>query len=812
MAEHFKIFGPGEKYSGMTPNRSRPGYSNENDSGNGGLIAGMSHYDIGQLRERADYAERRLRSLEKESLALAQVAEIRGDRMLIVMGPGAALDVELLAGVRVGDRVRCHRQSMQALDSIRDEVPAGSIVSVQRQAGGTVEAEIMSMLRAFKAQPSPDGSGGGFVQYKKGERVVIDATNQFVIGSLGMPPPAFAHVPAFHVEWDDVGGQDEAKLALREAIELPTLHPELFRQYGKRATRGVLLHGSPGCIAGDMHVPYVIKTRDGKKQNSKGGSFEHLYRRFNGIRTPGKGFAQRPQTIDSDFFVPSMGEDGMIYVKKIEAVIDSGVKECIRVRTTEGEEIVCTSDHPFAVEDGFRPAPEVGVGGKILMHRCVNWTAGDDAKRAINRPEVFVKHHPFGKTKIVRVSSGEYEYKRISRARAVYEAGINSILLVEYVQRLNDGNLAGLKFSDPKNDIHHIDENPLHDVFENLVEIEHGEHAREHLVERGGMRYVAVEAEIESIEPAGERHVYDIRMESAPHNFVVGGFIVHNCGKTLLAKAAATALARAHGQDQVRGWFYTKGPEVLSSFIGKTEEAIRGVFAAGRRHYKEHGYPAVWFLDECDALLTTRSRGEHVSFNQTVVPQFLAEMDGMDEAGAMMIILATNRPDVLDPAVTRDGRVDRKIEITRPTLEDARKIFAIHLRGKPIFADVDAEHGLAQLANAAAEELYDAARMVTLPGTDIRIPLGALTSGAMIEGCVDLATSSAIQREIAGPNAGKISKRVKVAGVTFHDLKAAIDKQQANMRHMSVEDALREIAKRAHAIAEDARTTGEAAP
>lgn len=164
-------------------------------------------------------------------------------------------------------------------------------------------------------------------------------------------------------------------------------------------------------------------------------------------------------------------------------------------------------------------------------------------------------------------------------------------------------------------------------------------------------------------------------------------------GKTLLAKAAATSLATIHGTSaKSTGFIYVKGPELLNMWVGNTEAEIRGLFARGRDHFKKNGYPAILFIDEADAILGARggsSHGSEGTLANTIVPQFLSEMDGLQDSG-VFVLLATNRPDVLDPAVTRDGRIDRKVAVLRPEQQAAGDILKIHLRNRPLSgADVN---------------------------------------------------------------------------------------------------------------------------
>ncbi len=233
----------------------------------------------------------------------------------------------------------------------------------------------------------------------------------------------------------------------------------------------------------------------------------------------------------------------------------------------------------------------------------------------------------------------------------------------------------------------------------------------------------------EAIEaPVKHAHIYARRGKKPLRGVLLYG--PSGCGKTMLGKAAATALAELHGASSGGAFLYCKGPEILNQYVGTSEANVRRLFATARDHRKQHGYPAVLFLDEADAILG--ARGDHgFGLERTIVPQFLSEMDGLDESGALVLI-ATNRPEQLDPAIVRDGRIDRRVKVTRPTREDAVSIFGRLLASVP-------------LAKRAARELF-ADKYAVRPG----VPLSAAVSGAMIAGIVDRATSRAMAREIDG--------------------------------------------------------------
>jgi proteasome ATPase len=248
------------------------------------------------------------------------------------------------------------------------------------------------------------------------------------------------------------------------------------------------------------------------------------------------------------------------------------------------------------------------------------------------------------------------------------------------------------------------------------------------------------------------------------------------CGKTLLGKAAANSLSRMHGDDAAKAsFFYVKGSQLILKWVGASEKNVRALFDKARQHKKQHGYPAVIFIDEADSVLPDRGKDDLHQVLSSVVGSFLTEMDGMEDSSAV-VILATNRPEAIDPAIVREGRIDRKVTVSRPSIDDGAKLISINLERSKISKGCTAK----DLANHAAKEVYSPRRVyysVDTAAGKMSMTLAHIVNGAMLAAVVDTAISNAIHRDIKNGGVSGVSQADLVAAVD------AIDQQNRGLNH-----------------------------
>lgn len=298
--------------------------------------------------------------------------------------------------------------------------------------------------------------------------------------------------------------------------------------------------------------------------------------------------------------------------------------------------------------------------------------------------------------------------------------------------------------------------------------------------EKVGGQEEALQAIKDAVElPLLHRELFARFRHQTPKGFLLYG--PPGCGKTLIGKATAynlTAKLQETGGKPVKECFmHIKGPEILNMWVGESERIVREIFATAREKKRE-GFLPFLFIDEAESVLGTRRASRYSNILSTLVPMFCAEMDGIESLNDVVIILASNRADLIDPAILRPGRIDRKIKVNRPDREGAREIYKIYLSPDLPYdpALVSEAGGKAQAVERLVNRLIEAqfARRdenrfleVTLrSGKRDVLYRGDLISGAIIASIVERAKGLAIKRAIATGCA---------EGISEHDLRCSLD-------------------------------------
>jgi protein RecA len=308
-----------------------------------------------------------------------------------------------------------------------------------------------------------------------------------------------------------------------------------------------MFYGQKACLDSETFIQYEIRTKDGKVQNHKGGTIELLFNRFNNIPRKGKGSYQRESSVDSDFFVQSVDENDRTFMNKIVGVVDAGAQECFELTTESGNKIIATAKHKFFNGTSYVMLGDLSIGDTVTVSRRNKPTCNESPK--LSRKYISVKHHPYASDYSVTpisertVNIKTYTYCRLIRSRATVEAYMNGLSFDQYIDRLNNGNLGGLKFLHTNQHVHHIDEDFLNDSLSNLLVIDPSSHGSLHAEERKLGRGYAHEVTVASIRSVGHRRTFDIQMLAPYNNFIAQDFIVHNSSKT-------TCFLRAAGRAQ----------------------------------------------------------------------------------------------------------------------------------------------------------------------------------------------------------------------------------------------------------------------
>jgi transitional endoplasmic reticulum ATPase len=463
------------------------------------------------------------------------------------------------------------------------------------------------------------------------------------------------------VSYEDIGGLKNELQRIREMIELPLKHPEMFERLGIDPPKGVLLHGPPG--TGKTLIAKAVAHESGASIFS-----------IQGPEIMNKYYGQSEENLRNKFEEADKSAPAIIFIDELDSIAPKRSE-------TQGEVERRVVAQMLTLMDGLRSR------GKIIVIAATNRVDAIDP--ALRRPGRFDREIEVGVPDV----DGREEILTVHTRGMPLAEDFNIRYFAEITHGFVGADLAALikeaAMKTLRRYLPDIDlEKPIpseilermvvttSDVKEALKEIEPSA-MREVLIEVpkvnwedvGGLEDVKQKL-IEAVEwPIKHPHAFERMGITPPRGTLLYG--PPGCGKTLLAKAVAN--------ESQANFISIKGPEILSKWVGESEKAVREIFKKAKQVS-----PCIVFLDEIDSIASRRSYGGDSLVNERVVNQLLTSIDGLESMEGVVIIAATNRPDILDPGLIRTGRFDRLIRLAMPTLEERLLILAVHTKTMPL--------------------------------------------------------------------------------------------------------------------------------
>ena len=479
------------------------------------------------------------------------------------------------------------------------------------------------------------------------------------------------------VSYDDIGGLGDAVRKIREMVELPLRHPELFKRLGVEAPKGVLLHGPPG--TGKTMLAKAVAGETSSNFISIGGP--EIVSKFYG-ESEGK---LREIFKEAEENAPSI-----IFIDEIDSIAP-------KREEVNGEEERRIVAQLLSLMDGLNSRGKVvviGATNKVVVIGATNRPNSID--EALRRPGRFDREIEIGipdrdgRLEILEIHTRgmplaeDVDLKWLADKTHGYSGADISALTKEAAMAalrrvLPDVDLEAEEI--PREVLNSI--SVTKDDFRNALKDMQPSTMREVLIEKPNVKWEdigALEDAKQELKEAVEwplkfGKVFDHMNAKPPKGILLYG--PPGTGKTVLAKAVAT--------ESEANFIAVKGPEFLNKWVGESEKAVRETFRKARQ-----ASPCVIFMDEIDSIAPERGSGNGDSnVTERVISQMLTEMDGLESLNNVVVIAATNRPDIMDPALLRPGRFDKSIYIGPPDKESRRAIFGIHTKGRPLADDVD---------------------------------------------------------------------------------------------------------------------------
>jgi transitional endoplasmic reticulum ATPase len=524
------------------------------------------------------------------------------------------------------------------------------------------------------------------------EAVIVTEGTEVLVGEQVKEP--IRAIPK--ISYEDIGGLRPVIQKVREMIELPLRHPELFERLGVEAPKGVLLHGPPG--TGKTLLARAVASETNANFLSIGGP-----------EIMSKYYGESEERLRDVFKEAQENAPSIIFIDEIDSIAPK------REEVT-GEVEKRVTSQLLSLMDGLQSR------GKVVVIGATNRPNAIDP--ALRRPGRFDREIEIGvpdrdgRLEVLEIHTRgmplaeDVDLKKLADVTHGFvgadleslakEAAIRALRRILPEINLEAQSIPGdilnkiiVKMADFQDALKEIEPSAMREVLVEIPDVTWDQ--------VGGLQDVKEELR-EAVEwPLKYPDLFAQLNATPPKGLLLYG--PPGTGKTLLAKAVA--------HESESNFISVKGPELLNKFVGESEKAVREVFRKARQ-----ASPCIIFFDEIDSVAPTRgSSGGDSHVTERVISQFLTEMDGLEELRNVVIIAATNRPDIIDSALLRPGRFDRLLFVPPPDLEARKQIFKIHTRKTPLADDVSLDD-LARKTDG-----YTGADIASLANTGVMLAL-----------------------------------------------------------------------------------------
>jgi len=647
--------------------------TNSKEKSTGGVqlrVSDSQYRDVGKGLARVGHA-----IMKKMDLSAGDIIEIVGKtRTAAKVWPGYPED-ERKGIIRIDSTIRMNvgvrLDELVSIKKIKPPTGTKVVVAPTQAIRGDLDGKFL--LQILTGRPVSLGDqiriqilGGNQIIFKVA-RIAPKQNNTIVVSAntvidLRMQPVTVEEDRIAHISYEDIGGLEDVIQKLREMIELPLRYPEVFDKLGVEAPKGLLLYGPPG-TGKTMLAKAVASETDAH------------FIPLSGPEIMSKFYGESEANIRGVFKEAEENAPSIIFIDEIDAIAPKRAEV-----TGEVERRVVAQ--LLSLMDGLESRGQVVV---IAATNRIN--AIDPALRRGGRfdreIEIGVPDKQ-GRTDILQIHSRgmplaeDFDLEKIARITHGFVGADLATLVKEAAMSALRTILPKINWEEetvPPEILQEIEVKQLD--FDNALAMVEPSALREVFVESPDVKWEEIgglEDAIQQLKEAVEwplkyPEVFEAAGISPPTGILLYG--PPGTGKTLLAKAVAT--------ESEANFITIKGPEVMSKWVGESEKAVREIFRKARQ-----SAPCIIFMDEIDSITPQRGSRSDSNATERVVSQLLTEMDGLSKLKNVVVIMATNRPDIIDPAILRPGRTDRYVSIDIPNLDARKKIFEIHTRNMPL--------------------------------------------------------------------------------------------------------------------------------